>query len=222
VEDLRLEIPSLDIDLGSLTDPMLAEARRVAPESPTGQKRILAIRSPLVYRLRHGDRRGATWVDPHEVLWLLAVEQRKEDSEDDAYDHFAALHRKELLLPTRDDDLRLRAESVAQILFDIRADAIALCTEAIFNLEQGLPFEQVRSLAGLIPGRVRALPGDVREIWLAISVRDVNGDYYPPPWRDLVFATVEDELKPDDWEWVTAFGGEALPWYEIGRIYLVS
>jgi hypothetical protein len=62
----------------------------------------------------------------------------------------------------------------------------------------------------------------VREIWLAISVRDVNGDYYPPPWRDLVFATVEDELKPDDWEWVTAFGGEALPWYEIGRIYLVS
>jgi len=199
---------------------MLAEARRVAPNSPTGQKRILAIKSPLVYRIRHVDRRGATWVDLNEVLWLLAVEQRNEGSEDDAYEYFAALHGKGLLVPTPDDDLRLRAERVAQALLDIRADAIALCTEAIFNLDQGLSFEQLRILGGVIPTRVRALPGDVREIWLAISVRDVNGDYYSPQWRDLLFAAVEDELKPDDWEWVTVFGGEALPWYEIGRLYL--
>jgi hypothetical protein len=222
VEDLGLQIPPLDIDLGSLDDPMVAEARRLAPDSPSGQKRILAIKSPLIYRLRHGDLRGATWVDRNDSLWLLAVERRKADSEDDAYEYFAELHRKGRLLPTGDDQLRLRAEEAAMFLLAIREDVIALCTEAIFNLELNLPFEQARVLANRIPARIRAVPSDVHEIWLAISVRDVDGVYYPPQWRDLIFAVVEKELQPDEWEWATEFAGVALVWHEIGRLYLQS
>jgi hypothetical protein len=104
----------------------------------------------------------------------------------------------------------------------IREDVIALCTEAIFNLELNLPFEQGRVLANRIPARIRAVPSDVHEIWLAISVRDVDGVYYPPQWRDLIFAVVEKELQPDEWEWATEFAGVALVWHEIGRLYLQS
>lgn len=217
VQDLGLEIPTLDVDLGTIVDPFVEEARRLAPDSPRGQKRILAIKSPLVYRLRHGDRRGATWVGPDNTMWLLAVERRREGAEDDAYEYFADLHRKGQLLPNQDDELRHRAERAGQILVAIRADVVALCTEATFNLELDRPFAQERTLGGRIPARILALPGDVHEIWLAVSVREVDGAYYSARWRDLVFAV---ELRPDDWEWVTQFAGVALGEHEIGRLYL--
>jgi hypothetical protein len=220
VEDLQLAVPSLDVDLGTIDDPIVEEARRLAPDSPRGQKRILAIKSPLVYRLRHGDRRGATWVDPANTMWLLAAERRREGAKDDAYEYFADLHRRGQLLPNADDELRLRAELAAEILFAIRDDVVALCTEAIFNLELDQSFVQEVRLAGRIPARIWAVPGDVREIWLAISVREVDGDYYPTRWRDLIFAVVEEELRPDEWEWVSDFAGTALREHEIGRLYL--
>jgi hypothetical protein len=150
----------------------------------------------------------------------LAVERRKADSEDDAYAYFAELHRKGRLLPTSDDQLRLHAEEAATFLLAIGEDVIALCTEAIFNLELDLPFEQARVLANRISAQIRAVPSDVHEIWLAISVRDVADVYYPTQWRDLIFAVVEKELQPDDWEWATEFAGVALAWHEIGRLYL--
>lgn len=220
VEDLGLPIPPLDVDLGTIDNPIVEEARRLAPDSPKGQKRILAIKSPLIYRLRHSDRRGATWVDPANTLWLLAVERRREGAEDDAYEYFADLHRRGQLLPNRDDELRFRAELAAEIVVGIREDVVALCTEAIFNLELGQPFARELSLAGRIPARIRAVPGGVREIWLAISIREVDGNYYPASWRDLIFAAVEIELRPDDWEWVTEFAGGALSEHEICRLYL--
>lgn len=219
-EDLGIEPQTLDVDLGTIDDPIVEEARRLAPDSPRGQKRILTIKSPLVYRLRHSDRRGATWVDPNNTMWLLAVEHRRDGAEDDAYEYFADLHRKGQLLPNVDDELRLRAERAAEILVAIRDDVVALCTEATFNLELGRPFVQEVEVAGRIPARIRAVPGDVHEIWLAISVREVDGDYYPAPWRDLVFGVVEEELRPDEWEWVTEFAGIALREHEIGRLYL--
>jgi hypothetical protein len=42
-EDLDLALPPIEIDLGSLEHPLVAEARRVAPAAPRGQKRILSI-----------------------------------------------------------------------------------------------------------------------------------------------------------------------------------
>jgi hypothetical protein len=59
-EDLKLETPPVEIDLGELDHPLMAEARRLAPAAPREQKRILSIKHPLVYRLRHGRWRGAT------------------------------------------------------------------------------------------------------------------------------------------------------------------
>ena len=47
-EDLELGVPPVEVDLGALHHPLVAEARLVAPTAPRGQKRILAIEHPLV------------------------------------------------------------------------------------------------------------------------------------------------------------------------------
>lgn len=110
IEDLGIELPDLATDLGELDDPWITELRRIAPTSPTAQKRIVAIDHPLVYRLRVSSERGATWLDEDGVVWLCAVRRREEGSDDDAFKWFAELHRAGRLLPTEDDHLRDHAE----------------------------------------------------------------------------------------------------------------
>lgn len=120
VHDLGEDLPGLDVDLGDLEHALLDELRRVAPNSPTGQKRILSIDHPLVYRIRVSSHRGATWVDEQVVddearviVWLCAAHRREAGSEDDAYVYFASLHASDELLPDGDD--RLRDKAVAAI-----------------------------------------------------------------------------------------------------------
>ena len=48
VDNLDLELPGLDGDLGEIDHPLLGEVRRLAQSSPQGQKRVLAIDRPLV------------------------------------------------------------------------------------------------------------------------------------------------------------------------------
>lgn len=103
-DDLGLELPTVDVDLGGLDHPLLAEARRVAPTAPIGQKRILAIAHPLVYRLRHGRWRGVTWHESEAArFWLLAGAQREAGTREDAYEVFVALQEAGQLLPADDD-----------------------------------------------------------------------------------------------------------------------
>jgi hypothetical protein len=66
-EDLGLSVPALDVDLGELGHPWMDELRRTAPTAPLGQKRVLSIDRPLIYRLRSSSHRAATWID--EEIW---------------------------------------------------------------------------------------------------------------------------------------------------------
>lgn len=93
VDDLGIELPGLDMDLGDIDHPLLEEVRRLAPTSPQGQKRILAIDHPLVYRIRVSDYRVVTWVDEeYDIVWLYAARRREEGSEEDAYRYFQHLN----------------------------------------------------------------------------------------------------------------------------------
>ena len=95
-------LSALDVDLGELDHPWLDELRRVAPTAPLGQKRILSIGWPLVYRLRASSHRAATWVDEeHGIVWLCAVHWREEVSDDDAYAWFAKRPRASILVRSR-------------------------------------------------------------------------------------------------------------------------
>jgi hypothetical protein len=110
LDDLGIDLPDLGTDLDELDDPWIEELRRIAPTSPTGQKRVLAIDYPLVYRLRVSSERGVTWLDEDGIVWLCAVRRREEGSDQDAFEWFAELHRGGRLLRTDDDRRRDQAE----------------------------------------------------------------------------------------------------------------
>lgn len=217
VEDLGIELPDLSTDLGGLDDPWIAELRRIAPESPTGQKRILSIAHPLVHRLRLSSERGATWLDEDGVVWLCAVRRREERSDGDAFRWFAELHESGRLLPTDDDRLRDKAEEALRLFELLRGDLCALVDGA--RAEPGVEHEA--DLGGWLPSRAIAFgSGGVEEIWCAISVRASDGNFIRAETRDLLFAALEDHLSPVEFEargdWPTGDVG----WFEAVRLGL--
>jgi hypothetical protein len=216
VEDLGVELPDLTTDLGELDDPWLVELRRVAPTSPTGQKRILAIDHPLLYRLRVSSERGATWVeDESGIVWLCAVRRREDGSDDDAYEWFEKLHQDGRLLPTDDDRLRDQAEEAIRSFQRLR--------EAVFGLVDGARddpgTEHDRDLDGWLPARAFVYRSDgVEEIWCAISVRAVDGNFIRPEVRDLLFAAVERHLAPAEFEARNDWPTGDVGWFEAVRL----
>jgi hypothetical protein len=131
-EDLGLSIPALEVDLSDLDHPWMDELRRIASASPLGQKRVLSIDRPLIYRLRDSSHRAATWVDEvHGIVWLCGVHRREKGSEDDAYAWFARLHAAGELLPSDDDRLRDRAEAVIRLQRGLTAELLQLVEGAL-------------------------------------------------------------------------------------------
>ena len=217
VEDLGVELPELSVDLGHIDHPWLEELRRIAPTSPTGQKRILSISHPVVYRLRVSGERGATWLDDNEVVWLCAVRRREDGSDDDAFEWFAQLHAAERLLPSDDDHLRDRAEEVLRLQRRLTSELFELTDRALAHSGT----ECVAHLDGWLPSRVLVIDGGgVEEIWCAISVRASDGTFIRPELRDVLFASLEAHVSPavfearDDWPTGT------IAWYESVRLGL--
>jgi hypothetical protein len=216
VDDLRLRLPPVEVDIGTLAHPLIAETHRLAPSAPTGQKRVLAISHPMIYRVRHGRWRGATWVDEtHERVWLCAGAQREEGSHDDAFAHFVALHDSERLLPNSDDELRDRAEESARTITDARSVLPEALTTAMDRRDADTAFV----LAPGIGGRLH-VPGPGDEIWIALGTRMADGRFVPDGLRDVLFVialelaqAVDAEPRPD---WPTG----QLAWHEIARLGL--
>lgn len=217
IEDLGIEVPDLADDLGELDDPWIAELRRIAPTSPTGQKRILAIDHPLVYRLRVSSERGATWLDDDGVVWLCAVRRREEGSDDDAFEWFAELHRGGRLLPTDDDRLRDQAEEALRSFRRLRAALFELVD--VERNDQGN--EHGMDLDGWLPARALVYRGKgVEEIWCAVSVRAVDGNFIRPALRDLLFAALEEHLAPAVFEARNDWPTGDVGWFEVVRLGL--
>lgn len=154
VKDLGIALPELSLDVGELDDPWIAELRRVAPTSPTGQKRILSIDHPLVYRLRVSNERGVTWVDEEGVVWLCAVRRREEGSDDDAFSWLAELHRDGRLLPNNEDRLRDQAEQAVRLFRRLKGALF----ESVDRARDGPGTEHDQDLDGWLPGPSAGLP----------------------------------------------------------------
>jgi len=212
-EDLRLKLPSLDVDLGTLDHPLLEEARRLAPNAPVGQKRILSIPHPMVFRLRHSRWRGASWMEEAASrFWLLAGAIREEGSADDAFEVFEDLYETGRLLPEPADDLRDRAEFVARILAAAAAqipawvDSLPMGEEANLDLGDG--------------ASVRAYCTAQDEIWVAVPTRTATGTVLDERVGALLFAIVEQAIEPADYEPRPDWPSGALAWYEAARFYI--
>ncbi|MGH3470437.1 MAG: hypothetical protein ACRDPG_00125 [Nocardioidaceae bacterium] len=200
-----------------MDDPWLAELRRIAPESPTGQKRILSIDHPLVFRLRISNERGATWVDEGHVVWLCAVRRREDGSDDDAFEWFAELHATGRLLPTDDDRLRDQAEEAVRTHGSLRRDLFDLADRAL--AEPGREFET--DLDGWLPALVITYTDSgLTEIWCAISVRAADSNFIRPDVRDLLFAALEDHLAPAVFEARSDWPVGDVGWFEAVRLGL--
>jgi len=218
VDDLGIELPGLDVDLGDANHPLMTELRRIAPTSPRGQKRILSIDHPLVFRIRASDFRGATWVDEERsVVWLCAGRRREEGSEDDAFKWFAELHQAGSLLPNDDDVLRDRAEGVTRLQRALRAAIIALFDEA--SADPGT--EYGANLGEWMPARILVLEGGgVQEIWCALGIQAVDGSFVRSELRDLLFAALEDYFVPAVFEVRGDWPTGNLGWAEVVRYWI--
>jgi hypothetical protein len=215
-DDLGLELPTVDVDLGTLDHPLLDEARRLAPAAPQGQKRILAIDHPLVYRLRHGRWRGATWLEEDASrFWLLAGAQRVAGSRDDAYEVFVGLHEAGRLLPDPDDRLRDAAERDARVIAAIRTGA----SRALGAAAAAPATDVAIRLAGLVDVRLHvSTAGD--EVWVAIATRAVDGMFIAEGLRDLLFTIVLDAAGAEIWEPRSDWPSGSLEWFEVARLAL--
>lgn len=218
VNDLHISLPDLDIDLGTIDDPMLEELRRVAPTSPLGQKRILSIGDRMVYRIRHSELRGATWVqEENDIVWLLAVERREEDSSDDAYEYFQGLHENGGLFPTNDDRVRDRAEVVGRFVDRVREEAPGLLENA--RREPGV--DHTFLLGEQIQIRMFvSRDSSIEEVWMAVPQFDVARAVVPANLRDVIFVLFEEALGEAAWEYRADWPSGALEWHEIARLGL--
>jgi hypothetical protein len=218
-DDLGIPLPRTDTDIGELDHPLLEECRRLAELAPRGQKRILSIDHPLVYRVSHGRWRGASWVDEdHKFFWLLAAEQREEGSLDDAYIHFESLHDSNKLLPTRDDYLRDRVEEGSRVLAAIKTElpqAIAQARERPGADHSVLLLDRVEVVV-----HVQRDDG-IEMIWMAVSAMDPEAKVVNVRLRDLIFVVAEQTLGGAEWEWTTDWPIEReLKWFEVARLAL--
>jgi hypothetical protein len=213
VDDLHFNLPSLDVDLGEINHPLLAEVRRLTPTSPQGQKRVLTINQRLVYRIRVSHYRGATWVDdPRHIVWLCAARGREEGAEGDAYSYFRHLHERGILLPSDNDFLRDRAEAAIRLQRGLTAELLEAVEQAL--AAAGNEFHQ--ELGGWLPCRVLVLESaGVQEIWCALGTRAVDGSGVKPQLRDVLFAALERQLAPTLFESRTDWPNGSVHWAEV-------
>jgi hypothetical protein len=199
-----------------LQPPPPARSRRVAPTAPQGQKRILAIDHPLVYRLRHGRWRGATWLEEEAArFWLLAGAQRAAGSRDDAYEMFVALHEAGQLLPTDDDRQRDVFERDARVLAAARAEAPRSLEAATAAPESDVLIR----FGELVDARLLlSAAGD--ELWVAIATRAADGAFVADALRELLFAIVFDAAGAEVWEPRPDWPSGPLEWFEVARLGL--
>jgi len=212
-EDLGGSLPPITVEM-TLDHPLVRELERLAPTAPKGLKRILAIKHPPVFRLRHGRHRAAAWVDEERrICWLLAVDEREERSRVDAYARFERLHLEGRLLPSDDDLARYRLESAARILHEIRRQVPQQLRQARACV--GIP---VRAEVAGVPVRMLVRrAGELEEIWLAVSLVDGEGRGVPERLRDMVFAVTEQEAGAGLWDSAGEWPEGALEWFEVAR-----
>lgn len=215
-EDLRMRIPPVEVDIGSLDHPLIGEARRLAPSAPRGQKRILSIEQPLVYRLRHSRWRGASWLEhPAARFWLCAGAIREQGSDDDAYEIFAALHAAGRLLPDSDDELRDRAERNARVLASAGEVIPGALAKALRTRDQDVAIR----FGELVDARLRVVSYG-EEVWVAIATQAVDGLFVEERLRDLLFALVLEAAEAEVWESRADWPSGELAWFEVARLGL--
>ncbi len=181
-EDLGLAVPHADTLLEETSHPLLAKVTERFADDQTPQERIAAIDDQVLFKVKVQRWRGAVWVDAG-IPWLVAAGQREEGSPDDFHASLAARgktararynaeHSPSLttathtgdLLPTRDDELRWRAEAAARTERRLRAVVHDLVRQSLLDGS-----EHASMLDGAALG-IQVLASQGHETYVAIRI----------------------------------------------------
>jgi hypothetical protein len=183
-------------------------------QNPIGQEAIQGLQAPIVaYSLHAGADRGLTWHDRESGnVWLLASRFHRSGKRDDSYPFFRGL-RRDQLLPTRDDYVRVFESQARTFAKSLLADVPPLLSDA-----HAAPSVIKRGLiAGRIPVRV-VFECDERPptITVAISQRLQPGDVeVPAGWLVQVAAAFLPHTPVEQLSLATEIAGEAVSGDEI-------
>jgi hypothetical protein len=219
MNDLGLAIPPVSEGLETLRSrsPIVAKFYDMAPVAPLNQDPVLSIRDTKVYRFKHRSHRVATWIEKDtDLVWLVAVAFRREDS-DDAYDYFEGLHAAGDLLPSPEDRLRYQAEETTRFLHTVTVQAPDI-VEAAYSR----PGQEIRvRIAGELDLAVCAVPSEgVWEVWLAVSKKKPDGSFAAEQLRREIFAIFEEAIGAGAWEEQSEWPTRRLEWHEVARLYV--
>jgi hypothetical protein len=151
-EDLGLAVPPADTPLDEVPHPLLAKASERFADDGTPRERIASIDDRVLFKVKVQRWRGAVWIADDELPWLVAAGQREEGSPDDFYavltargkaarSQYNAAHTPTLttethtsgLLPTREDELRWKAEHAVRAERRLRATVHSLLRESLLD-----------------------------------------------------------------------------------------
>jgi len=136
-------------------------------------------------------------------------------SDDDAFEWFAELHQDDRLLPTEGDRLRDQAEEALRSFGRLRGALL----DRVDGARADLGTEHAADLNGWLPSRAIAFQrGGVEEIWCAISVRAVDGNFIRSEVRDILFAALEEHLAPAVFEARSDWPAGEVGWFEAVRL----
>jgi hypothetical protein len=149
------------------------------------------------------------------TFWLCAGAQREVRSGEDAYAHFAALHRASRLLPNDDDRLRDELERNARIIDEAADSANSVLAEAFSPRARDV----MTTFGGLVDARLHVTePGD--EVWIGIATQATDGRFVEERLRDVLFGLVLSAADAELWEPRADWPSGELAWFEVARLGL--
>lgn len=226
-DDLGLALPTFDVDLCRYEHPILRKTRDLAPQLHS-LGRLLCVQNPICYKFPFGRSRCGAWREPEtstfcrpHMTWLMGVGTRARGDIRDAYEHFAALHRKGVLFPTEAQDVkRYGAEFYWRVLHAAWSDANFHLKRLDANPNTDIPF----ILDGEVPMRMHQREVDgVVETWMALDQRGWDKTVNAAELRAAIFRVFAEEAhwelegETDIWA-----DNKRLQWWESAALFALS
>lgn len=188
VEDLGLSPNDAERLVTDVEHELVRKFLQLRSQDPRGTEKVQPLENASeVYTLHAGRWRGATWHDrTNGVVWLLAGGYHRSSERDDVYPRFKALDATGRLAPTKEDYellFRLQEHTFAEAVVQ---EAGGLMEEA----RAATPGEVRRVLGGTVTVSLAVEPsGDMEIVYLAVSMRLVEGELHPPEdWLTILWA----------------------------------
>lgn len=202
----------LSAPLSDVFHPVVDKANQLALDANHEPERIRTLRTHTIYKVKTSALRGALWVDPNGLWWLLAAGRRSAGDNADFYQRMDRLGGNAgPLLPTDDDHAYLRLENafIAECELDRVAQRSLL--DALFRAASSPQKTFEAQVHGAAVGVTVDPDEDTSTLTISFEFESFSQqDRFP---TDL-FGYVPGYENADDWDYIPPFVTGASPiWY---------